>query len=119
MADLSTSVLLRVTGADRVSFLHRLLSCDVQGLAPGGVVRGLLLTAKGKVVADFLLALLPDRVEMIAEAAARPALRDGLARFVIADDVALEDRSGTVGLVSLLGPRAGAAAGRILVEPVR
>jgi folate-binding protein YgfZ len=113
-ADISSSVLLRATGADRVSFLHRLLSCDVKGLAPGGAARGLLLTAKGKVVADFLLAVLPDRVEMVAPPEARPALRDGLARFAVSDDVAFADRSGEAGLLSLVGPLAGEAAAALL-----
>jgi folate-binding protein YgfZ len=74
----------------------------------------LFLTAKGKVLADFLLALLPDRVEMVGPPAARAALRDGLGRYVISDDAVLEDRSEAAGLLSLVGPRAEAAAGRVL-----
>lgn len=111
---LPAPVLLRVRGADRVSFLHRLLSCDLRALVPGAGTAGLLLTAKGKVTADFTLFLLPDRVEMIAAAEARPGLQAGLAKFVIADDVALEDHFGAEGAVTLVGRRAAAAAARVL-----
>ena len=118
LADLGSSVLLRATGGDRVSFLHRMVSCDVKSVPEGRVVPGLLLTAKGKVVADFLLGVLPDRVEMRAGPGARPALRDGLARFVIADDCVLEDRSGVAGLISFLGPRAAEAAAGVVAVAI-
>ncbi len=118
VSDLSSSVLLRVTGADRVSYLHRILSCDVAGLPSGGGTAGLLLTPKGKVVAGFRLSLLPDRVEMVAPAAARPALVDGLSRFAIADEVAFEDRAGRAGLLGVTGPLADAVVARVLGGPV-
>jgi tRNA-modifying protein YgfZ len=108
---------LRVTGADRVSFLHRLLSCDVKVLPVGGAAPGLLLTAKGKVVADLVLAVLPDRVELITPLPGHARLRDGLAKFVIADDVSLEDRIEEDSVLSLLGPSADAALARLLGGP--
>jgi folate-binding protein YgfZ len=88
----STSpVLLRVTGADRVSFLHRMLTCEVKGLPVGGSARGLFLTQKGRVTAEFALTVHADRVELVAPAAARGRFRAALARFVVADDVAIEE----------------------------
>ena len=116
VAEPPAPVLLRAAGADGVSFLHRLLSCDVRSLAPGAGTEGLLLTAKGKVTASFSLFLLPGRVELIAPAEARPGLLAGLSRFVIADDVSLEDRHGAALLLSLVGPRAEEAAARVLGE---
>lgn len=118
VAAIAGVVPLRVTGADRIAFLHRMVTCDVKALAPGGAATGLFLTAKGRVVSEFLLAVLPDRVEMLAPAAARPGLRDGLARFVVADDALLEDRGGAAGLIALVGPRAAAAAARLLGGPL-
>jgi folate-binding protein YgfZ len=85
------AVLLRVTGADRVSFLHRMLTCDVKAVPVGGSVRGLFLTQKGRVTADFVLTMGEDRVELLAPPAARGRFRAALARFVIADDVVIEE----------------------------
>ncbi len=87
----TSEVLLRVTGADRISFLHRMLTCEVKGLPVGGTVRGLFLTQKGKVTADFVLAVRPDCVELLAPPAARGRFRAALSRFVVADDVAIEE----------------------------
>jgi folate-binding protein YgfZ len=108
---------LRVVGADRISFLHRLLSCDVAGTPVGGAIPGLLLTAKGRVTADFVLAVLPDRVELIVPAEGIAALRDGLAKFVIADDVALGSPSEEDRVLSVLGPSTDATLARLLEAP--
>jgi len=90
-AALPGAVLLRVTGADRVSFLHRMLTCEVKGLAVGGAARGLFLTQKGRVVADFALAVRTERVDLLAPPAARGEFRAALARFVVADDVVIAE----------------------------
>jgi folate-binding protein YgfZ len=95
-----------------------MVTCGVKGLPAGGAAPGLFLTQKGKVVGHFHLAVLPDRIELIAPPAARGGLRDGLARYVIADDVALEDRAGAAALLSLIGPRVEAAAARLLGGPL-
>ena len=42
-------VLLQVSGEDRVSFLHGMLSNDVSGLTPGGGAAALLLTEQGRI----------------------------------------------------------------------
>jgi folate-binding protein YgfZ len=114
VADLSNWVLLRVEGADRVSYLHRILSCAVKDVPAGGGVRGLLLTAKGKVVADVDLSVLPEVVLGHAPPAARPGLVDGLRRFVISDDCEPTDRSGVEGLLAVVGPRAAEVLERVL-----
>jgi folate-binding protein YgfZ len=108
------AAVLRVTGADRIPFLHRMLTCDVKGAAVGSALPGLLLTAKGKVLAEFLLAILPDRVEIIAPEVARDALGNGLAKFVIGDDVHFAVRMHGVQILSFVGPRAEAAIARFI-----
>ena len=111
------AAVLRVAGADRISFLHRLLTCDVKSLPVGGAAAGLFLTAKGKVVADFVLAVLPDRVELIAPIEGIQGLQQGLSKFVIADDVVIEqpaERS----VLSALGPSAEQVLARMLLGHV-
>jgi len=106
VVDLSYRVQCRATGADRIGYLHRIVSCDVQDLKPGDIAGGLFLTARGRVVADFLLGVLPDRVEILAPFEARQALVQGLSKYAIADEVAFEDRAGASALLGVVGPRA-------------
>ena len=55
IADLSQYGLLIADGADARTFLHAQLSCDVEGLADDAAVYGAYCTAKGRVLANFLL----------------------------------------------------------------
>jgi len=48
------------TGADRIRFLHGIVTADVAGAPVGGGCRSALLTPKGHVVADMRLFVRPD-----------------------------------------------------------
>jgi folate-binding protein YgfZ len=66
---------VRVAGPDAAEYLQRMLSNDVEGLAPAGVCDALLLTAKARVIApvkvwrrgeqDFLLLTEPELGERV------------------------------------------------------
>src|SRR5687768_6394120 len=47
--------LLRLTGKDRLDFLHRLLTQDCKSMKPGDVRRAFILDAKGRIIADLLV----------------------------------------------------------------
>lgn len=100
---------LRVTGADARDFLHRMSTQDLAGLAPGASAYLAFLSAKGHLVAEGHAAVGEDGVLLVLDPAAAPALRAHLEGFVIADDVAFEDRSDALRRVPVLGPRAASA----------
>ncbi len=54
-AELGHLGLLKFTGEDARRFLHAQLSCDVEALAPGQATYGSYNTAKGRMLASFLL----------------------------------------------------------------
>jgi aminomethyltransferase len=96
-----------VEGADRVRWLDGMLTADVGALGPEhSGCYALLLTPKGRIVAD--LHLLQRGDALWAETAA-PAVGPVLARlqkYVIADDVLLSDIGASLSHLSLEGPRA-------------
>ena len=47
--------LIRVSGAEAEHFLHNLVTADIEGLKPGELSAGALLTPQGKVLFDFLV----------------------------------------------------------------
>jgi folate-binding protein YgfZ len=104
--DVSPRLRLRVDGADRVDFLHRMLTSDVRGLEPGRVQPSLLLTAKGKIVADLLLLRTADAFRIDAEPQAAAHLPAELEKYVIADDVSIADESERFAELSIVGPDA-------------
>ncbi len=103
--------LLRVVGGDRVRWLDGMLSNDVASLAPGTERSGchaLLLTRQGRIVADLHVLLRGQSVWLELPREALAHTREVLERFIIADDVALEDASNEVERISLEGPKADA-----------
>ncbi|MDA1194319.1 MAG: hypothetical protein O2894_03975 [Planctomycetota bacterium] len=82
---------LRVTGADRLDYLHRMLTRSVQGLAVGQAVYACLLNPKGRVLGDLTLWNCDDHLRLETSLEALVALRPPLERYVIADDVVFAD----------------------------
>jgi folate-binding protein YgfZ len=80
---------LLVTGADRVRFLHSMISNDVEGLEDYQGRYGTFLTARGKMVADFYYYRLPQMVLMDVDFTLVERVRDALDAYIIMDDVEL------------------------------
>ena len=114
LIDLSVQGKVRFTGADRVDFLNRMLSNDVKGLPVGGGCRAFLLNPKGHVVAYLALHVLGEELLADTDRLTADAAIEMLNRYVVADDVTVEDVSDAWGLLSLQGPKAAAALGDLL-----
>ena len=96
--------LLRLTGKDRVKFLHRVSTQKVEGLPPGAAVHAAFLGVKGHVVADATVVLRADEALLDLEPAALDALRTHLVRYVVMDQVKVEDVSAAFRVVPAFGP---------------
>jgi folate-binding protein YgfZ len=102
----------RVTGADRAEYLHRMLTQDVKGLAPGRVALACVLTARGRILGDPWVANLGDALLLDLDVRGAALAIPALERTVIADDVAFEDetsRHARLSLVAKAGGRGGEA----------
>jgi folate-binding protein YgfZ len=107
VADLSDRVKLRFTGSDRVRFLNGQVTADVRKIVAGHSLPACVTTAKGKLCADIFLTATHDTLLLDADASLRESLPARLERYIIADDVTLEDLTETMRLVHLLGNREG------------
>lgn len=103
IADLSDRVKLRFTGADRVRFLNGQVTADVRKLAAGKTLPACVTTAKGKLCADVFLTATAEALLLDADASLREVLPSRFERYIIADDVTLEEVTGTLHLVHLAG----------------
>jgi len=74
------------TGADRIAFLHRLLSGKVVGTAEGSGCHTLLLNLKGHIVSDMQLLVGSDFVRLMVDAGQGQPTADALNRYAIMDD---------------------------------
>jgi tRNA-modifying protein YgfZ len=132
LIDLSDRAKFRVTGADRVRFLNGQLTNNILELRPGSAIYACALTAKGKLSADLFVAVTATSNYLDTESILRETLAARLEKYIIADDVILEDVSEEFGLFHLIDPNlasAGArasatavssmATGRFLIESTR
>lgn len=77
---------IRATGADRIAFLHRLLTGNVQAAPPGAGVRTLLLNLKGHVVSDMFAFVRPEEVRLVVAAGQAQPTALALNKYAIMDD---------------------------------
>src|SRR3954468_3045042 len=105
LVDVGGREVIRATGADRVAFLHRLLTGDVAGTPVGGGRRSLLLNLKGHVVSDMRAFVRPDEVRLVVAAGQGGPTAEVLSKYAIMDDFAATPDPG-LGLLALHGPRA-------------
>src|SRR5262245_523650 len=89
--DLSARAKLRVTGADRFRFLNGQITNDLRKASETVEIEACVLNAKGKVNAHIFIAALGESFLIDAEPELRETMRARLERYVIADDVQIED----------------------------
>ncbi len=116
LIDLSFRAKVQVRGEDRVSFLQGMMSNDIKKLKPGEGCYTTMLTDQGRIVADFRVYALPEAFLLDVDARIREKLTDALSRFIVADDVELEDVSMQWVTFSLQGPYASSVLERAVGE---
>ena len=104
--DLSARAKIRVTGEDRARLLHAMTTNHVQGLQPGQGCYLFFLNAQGRILADANLFCFDDHLLLDLEPEAREKIYEHLDRYIIADDVTLEDQTDSLATIAVEGPEA-------------
>ena len=103
--DLSHRGRFRLTGNDRASYLHRIISNDVEGLSIGEGNYATILTNRGKIIADMKVYVFEDSIGIETNAETTSILYQELDKYLIADDVTIEDFTEHTGVVGVHGPK--------------
>ena len=104
--DLSSRGRIFAAGEDRARLLHAMTTNQVKELQPGQGCYAFFLNAQGRILADAHLFILPDRILLDVEPEVRESLYQHLDKFIIADDVTLEDVSESLTAIGVEGPKA-------------
>lgn len=115
--DVSSRARIRVTGEDRARLLHAMTTNNIQGLKPGEGCYAFFLNAQGRILADVNVLCLEDHFLLDAEPELRKKIYEHLERYIIADDVTLEDLTEKTAGIAIEGPEAASAL-RKLQAPV-
>ena len=90
--------LLRLSGADRLRFLNGQVTQDLKKLIPGSAIRSAIITSKGRLEADLHIAATPDSLLIETDFSLRESIRSRIEKFIVADDVTVEDISSSYNL---------------------
>src|SRR5467141_3607271 len=89
--DLSARAKFRITGTDRFRFFNGQITNDLRKVNETVVIEACVLNAKGKMDAHIFVGALGESFLLDAEPSLRERLGARLERYVIADDVEIED----------------------------
>ena len=109
-----------VRGRDRARLLHNLTSNEVKKMNPGDSCYAFLLNPQGRIQADLHLLCLADRFLLDTDPGLREKVQQSIRRYIIADQVELEDVSGQTASIGVEGPAAEElkpAAGDYTIAP--
>jgi len=89
--DLSARAKFRLTGTDRFRFLNGQITNDLRKTTETVAIQACVLNAKGKMNGHLFVSAGGDSFSVDAEPELRETLRTRLERYIIADDVQIED----------------------------
>ncbi len=115
--DLSARGKIRVTGEDRARLLHAMTTNDIQHMQPGDGLHAFFLNAQGRILADAYIYHLGESFLLDTEPEAASKVLQHLDKYIIADDVTLEDQTAIWKAIGIEGP-ASAEAVEALGLPV-
>ncbi len=93
------------SGPDRLRYLNAVLTNDVRETTSGRGVPSLLLNPQGHIIAELEVYAVGDRFLIVSYQMIRERLIEALDKYIIMDDVTLEDATDSLAVIGVEGPR--------------
>jgi folate-binding protein YgfZ len=103
-----------VSGKDRASYLHGLLTNDIAALTPGAGCYSAYLTPQGRMISDLWVYELGDVMLLAMAREVKGTLLAKLDQFIFTEDVQLGDVSDTFKCIAVIGPLAAQSVAQVL-----
>src|SRR5258708_8657459 len=97
---------ISLTGSDRVRWLNGMVTNNVRDLAPGHGVYAFLLNPQGKIQADLYAFNRGESVIVETESAQVETVLQIFDRYIIMDDVEVENLNGKIAVIGVTGAKA-------------
>src|SRR5450759_2314013 len=105
--DLDARGAIALTGRDRASFLHGLVTNDIRRLTPGTGCAAAFLTPKGKMLADCVVLCEEDRLELDCEGELASKIEDLLRKYLVFNDVTIVNATAANAVFHVAGEAGG------------
>jgi folate-binding protein YgfZ len=96
-----------LSGPDRVRYLNAIVSNDIKSVGEAYGTRALLLNPQGHILAELEVYALAEKLLVRTHASVRERTFATLDKYIIMDDVNLEDLTDQLGSFAVEGPQAG------------
>ncbi|MCH8828710.1 MAG: folate-binding protein YgfZ [Planctomycetes bacterium] len=106
LIDLSDRTQIEITGDDRLSFLHNFCTNDINKLQPGEGCEAFITNAKARVLGHVFVFAGPTSLWLDSVPGQSGTLIDHLSRYVITEDVEIQDQTNDWSTVFVTGPTA-------------
>src|ERR1700693_1982956 len=106
LVDTNFRAFFNFSGPDAQRYVNAVLTSNVRDLKPGQGAVGLLLTPQGHILAEVETLALAESILAVSHAMVRERTFSTFDKFIIMDDVTLEDMTSSTGTVDLVGPLA-------------
>ena len=116
LLDFSNRAILEFTGADRLSYLQGLISNDLRALSSGEGIYAAFLSQQGKVLGDCRVLATDDRFILDMWEPLKPKILDHLNRYLVADEVEINDVTDRYAMLSIQGPNSEALLGTFVAK---
>jgi tRNA-modifying protein YgfZ len=103
VVDLASRVKLLFTGGDRVRYVNGQVTANIAAAKQPCVLPACVTTAKGKLCGDVFVSIGPDAILIDGDAALSGTLPARMERYIVADDVQMEDATGRCAIVHAVG----------------
>jgi folate-binding protein YgfZ len=105
--DTNWHAIFSLSGPDRVRYLNAIVSNDIKSVGEAYGTRALLLNPQGHILAELEVYALAERLLVRTHASVRERTFATLDKYIIMDDVTLEDLTDQLGSFAVEGPQAG------------
>jgi folate-binding protein YgfZ len=116
LLDFSNRAILEFTGTDRLSYLQGLISNDLRALSSGEGIYAAFLSQQGKVLGDCRVLATDDRFILDIWEPLKPKILDHLNRYLVADEVEINDLTHRYAMFSIQGPNCEALLGTFVAK---
>ncbi|OHB69139.1 MAG: glycine cleavage system protein T [Planctomycetes bacterium RBG_16_43_13] len=116
MTDLSYRARLQITGRDRVSFIHGMVTNDVKRLKVGEGCYAAFITWQGRMISDVKIYIMKDSILLDLPYETKKTVIQTLSKLIVMDDVVIKDASGETSLIAVHGPLARKMLNKLLPE---
>lgn len=114
LIDRSSQGKIALTGSDRASFLHGLLTNDILALGAGTGCYAAYLTPQGRMIADLRVIEIGDRILLDVPPSVGALLAQRLDESIFSEHVQVTDVTGLLGELGIHGPEAPSVIQRSL-----